>query len=233
MKLRAILLGGLVGVLMVGLLLGAMDGVVLAGEGEVTPTPLSEEELMAAHVALVEDFLADIFGAGFVVMRDGDEFVKVTVPADEEESLVEETGMDFDPAAVVMMEDHADGSTTVTLTAEYYDAELAEMIRVAENEMAALMNEGVFASVVSYSYSEGMDEFFVVVNGTAFANSAYDAYAALMFGYFGVIYQALDGEAYEDVSVLVEFSDLNSGELVKDYLFPEQFEEFDLNFLAY
>ena len=144
MKLRQLFLGGLVGVLLVSLLWGAMDGVVLAGEGEGTPTPLSEDEMGAAHVALVEDFLADIFGAGFVVTREGEEFVKVTVPADEEESLVEETGMDFDPTAVVMMEEHADGSTTVTLTAAYYDAELAEMVRVADVEMKEMLNEEIF-----------------------------------------------------------------------------------------
>ena len=227
-----------------GLMCWGGVGRVFAEDGEmgpkVTATPEGEEGALvlteedAAHVALVEDFVADLFGEGFFVERVGDEFVRVTVPADAEDEIEYETGMDFDASEVVLIEEHADGSSTVTFTAEYYDGELAEMVTQAEFEMKSLMAEGVFASLQGYEYAEGMDVFDVQVNGAAFlAGATYDAYSALIFGYFGVSYQVLDGIDFVDVSTNVNFFDAVSGELVAGYVFPEQFEEFDFSFLDY
>ena len=206
---------------------------VWAGEGDPVQTP---EELEALHIALVEEFVAEMFGAGFLVERVGDEFVRVTVPADGEDDLYEETGMDFDASQVVMIEEHADGSSTVTFHAPYYDGELAKMVASAEMEMTLLLAEGVFASVKSYEYSDDFDVFDVGVNGAVFlAGATYDSYSALLFGNFGLLYQVLDGQDYAEISTLVEYVDVASGELVGEFLFPEQFDDFEftLDMLGY
>ncbi|MDO9556175.1 MAG: hypothetical protein Q7J82_01125 [Coriobacteriia bacterium] len=108
---------------------------------------------------------------------------------------------------------HEDGSVTYTVTKAQRQDILDGFKADVDAGLDDMLNgEDAVVSFQEISYNENMTEFTVKVDPGSY--SEWDAMYGLVFYVYGMYYQAFDGVAPADNHVVVNFVDMNTGEVL-------------------
>lgn len=141
--------------------------------------------------------------------------VEYTIPAsffentslEDEVKEMEESGDYID----VIVND--DGSVTAVQTKAQRDQALKDYREEVNETIEKYLNgDEKIASFVNIEYSESMDTFYIYVDPSAY--SEWDSLYALAFEMYGYFYQIMNGEAVDDIDVIVNFINNETGETV-------------------
>lgn len=106
-----------------------------------------------------------------------------------------------------------DGSVTYTMTKAQHRQVMESYKATVDANLDDILNgEGAVESFQEISYNDDMSEFTVKVDPGLY--SEWDAMYGLVFYMSGMYYQAFEGVAPEDNHVVVNFVDMNTGEVL-------------------
>lgn len=140
--------------------------------------------------------------------------VDVTLPASYFEDTTEEdvrAGAEENGFKNVVF--NADGSVTYTMTKAQHREVLESYKATVDTSLDDMLNgEEAIESFQKISYNEDMSEFTVQVDPTKY--SEWDTLSVIVFYFSGMYYQAFNGVSPEDNHVVVNFVDMNTGEVL-------------------
>lgn len=140
--------------------------------------------------------------------------VDVTLPASYFEDTTEEdvqAGAEEKGFKNVVFNE--DGSVTYTMTKAQHREVLESYKAEVDASLDDMLNgEEAVESFQEISYNDNMSEFTVKVDPAIY--SEWDALSVIVFYFSGMYYQAFDGVAPEDNHVVVNFVDMNTGEVL-------------------
>lgn len=122
--------------------------------------------------------------------------------------------------------ENEDGSVTFKMSKKDHKKMLTEMSEEIEGTVDEISNDENFTSIQDITYNKKFTEFTMVVEREVFENS-FDGFAVLGLGFSGMFYQVFSGEDIESAEVTVYIEDEETGEVFKEVVYPEAFEELE------
>ncbi|MBQ9976259.1 MAG: hypothetical protein IJP16_07085 [Clostridia bacterium] len=154
-------------------------------------------------------------------------FVDVTIPAaffeDMTEAEIKEEAKEEGYKNCVINED---GSVTYTMTKLQHKEALREYKEEIDENIDDMLNgEDQASSFVSIDYNDTMTKFDIYVDSSLYSD--WDSLYALTFYFSGMLYQAIDGVAEEDIDVEVSFIDNETKEVLDSGSYKEFMSDAD------
>lgn len=150
--------------------------------------------------------------------------VEVTLPAsffegeDVAETVANAEKNGFGEATV-----NDDGSVTYKMSKNKHKEMMAELATSVEETKTELVESGDFPSIKSVETNKDYTSFTINVDRAAYENS-FDAFATMSVGVVGSYYQAFNGVKAENMEVLIEVKDVDTGEVINSVVYPEALE---------
>ena len=116
-----------------------------------------------------------------------------------------------------------DGSVTYKMSKSKHKEMMAELATSVEETKTDLVESGDFPSIKSVETNKDYTNFSINVDRAAYENS-FDFFATMSAGMVGSFYQAFNGVKAEDMEVLIEVKDADTGEVIDSVVYPEALE---------
>lgn len=141
--------------------------------------------------------------------------VEYTIPASfYEDTTAEEAAQEMiDTGNYIDVTINEDGSITAKQTKAKRDEGLVKYRQQIDEQIEEYLNgEDAVASFISIDYSNDMDEFSIYVDPNTY--SEWDTLYALTFEMSGYFYQLMNGVSVDDMDVIVNFINNDTGEIL-------------------
>lgn len=206
------------------LVLLAMLALLLAACGNEETTTAKDETKESQTASETTEGEEEESEEGGVNVDKGLSSVEVTLPAsffegeDVAETVANAEENGFGEATV-----NDDGSVTYKMSKSKHKEMMAELAASVEETKTELVESGDFPSIKSVETNKDYTSFTINVDRAAYENS-FDAFATMSVGVVGSYYQAFNGVKAEDMEVLIEVKDVDTGEVINSVIYPEALE---------
>lgn len=207
------------------LVLLAMLALLLAACGNEETTTTKDETKESQTASETTEGEEEESEEGGVNVDKGLFSVEVTLPAsffegeDVAETVANAEENGFGEATV-----NDDGSVTYKMSKSKHKEMMAELAASVEETKTELVESGDFPSIKSVETNKDYTSFTINVDRAAYENS-FDAFATMSVGVVGSYYQAFNGVKAEDMEVLIEVKDVDTGEVINSVIYPEALED--------
>lgn len=207
------------------LVLLAMLALLLAACGNEETTTAKDETKESQTASETTEGEEEESEEGGVNVDKGLFSVEVTLPAsffegeDVAETVANAEENGFGEATV-----NDDGSVTYKMSKSKHKEMMAELAASVEETKTELVESGDFPSIKSVETNKDYTSFTINVDRAAYENS-FDAFATMSVGVVGSYYQAFNGIKAEDMEVLIEVKDVDTGEVINSVIYPEALED--------
>lgn len=202
----------------------AMLALLLAACGNEETTTAKDETKESQTASETTEGEEEESEEGGVNVDKGLFSVEVTLPAsffegeDVAETVANAEENGFGEATV-----NDDGSVTYKMSKSKHKEMMAELATSVEETKTELVESGDFPSIKSVETNKDYTSFTINVDRAAYENS-FDAFATMSVGVVGSYYQAFNGVKAEDMEVLIEVKDVDTGEVINSVIYPEALE---------
>lgn len=119
-----------------------------------------------------------------------------------------------------------DGSVTYKMSKVQHKEMMKEMKTDVLTYVDELMSDEELPSIKDVKSNGSFSEFTVVVDKAAYENS-FDGFATLGLAMSGMFYQAFEGKNADNLNVVVQTKDADTGEIIGTVVFPDALEEME------
>lgn len=152
--------------------------------------------------------------------------VEITIPA----TLVNNDDADIDDIideaqdkGIKEIVRNDDGSLTFKMSKNEHRKMMKEITEEIQETMLDIKTDDDFVSIRDLEANESFSQFTMKVDRDAFENSL-DAFAALALAMQGMIYQVFDGVDQDELQVIIDIEDADTGELIDTVIYPDDLE---------